>query len=113
MLPQKSEHESEHYGVNEHGSAARRARHEDTVRTRGNGEKNTRAESHKEHGSHQEICPGKHETHQLGDTRVDCKKHESVEKHGHAIGFHGFERRGDVDGQGTAIGFESHAGTEE
>jgi len=99
--------------VNEHGGAACRTRHEETTGTRGNGEKNTWAESHKEYGSHQEICPGKDETHKIGNNCVDCQKHESVEKHGHAIGFHGFEGCGDVDGQGTTIGFESHTWAEE
>jgi len=84
LLSQKSEDERENDGVHERRLWASLSGHENTLGTRWQGEQHTWAQRQEQHGSHNEVGTGEHETHGLRDQRVDEEEHERVKHHGGA-----------------------------
>jgi len=62
------------------------ARSENTTRTWGEGEEETRAERQEEHSGHDEIGLGEDETHSARDEAVHKEEHEGVEENRHLVG---------------------------
>ena len=86
MTTQKRENHGEYNRVCQGGLEAGLTRLKDATRTWGESEEKPRAQREEEHSGYDEVCPGEHETHSLGDETVHEEEHEGVEHNGHLAG---------------------------
>ena len=80
MTTQKRENHCENHGVGQRRLEAGLTRANNATRTRRESEEKPRAQREEEHSGHDEIGPGQHETHRLGDEAVHEEEHEGVEE---------------------------------
>jgi len=80
LTTQKRENYSKDDRVCQRRLEAGLTRANNATRTRRESEEKPRAQREEEHSGHDEIGPGQHETHRLGDEAVHEEEHEGVEE---------------------------------
>jgi hypothetical protein len=87
LTTQKRENHGEYNRVCQGGLEAGLTRLKDATRTWGESEEKPRAQREEEHSGYDEVGPGEHETHSLGDETVHEEEHEGVEEDRHLVCF--------------------------
>jgi len=81
LTTQKRENHGEYNRVCQGGLEAGLSRANNTTRPWGESKEKPRTQREEEHGGHDEVGPGEHETHRLGDETVHEEEHEGVEEY--------------------------------